>query len=110
MRASVVAHGDTSPVLQPTEHVLDFVTLFVERFIVFVLNFAIFSGRDAGRHAPFDQGISEPVCIIAAIRKKLFCSRQMSKKRRSALIIADGSRRQVQQNGLARAAGDRVQL
>lgn len=34
MRAAVVAGMDTSPVFQPPEHVLDFVTLTVERVIV----------------------------------------------------------------------------
>ena len=73
MSASVVAHGNAPPVLEPAEHVLDFVALFIEDTVIFVLYFAVFSWRDAGCHTFLDQGISEPVSIIAAIRKQFFC-------------------------------------
>jgi hypothetical protein len=77
VRASIVAYGNPAPVLEPAEHVFDLVALFVEYLIVFVLYFAIFLRRDAGRCAFLDQGISEPVGVIAAVRKQFFCNGQM---------------------------------
>jgi len=51
MGAAVVAHGDAAPVLEFSEHVLDFVALAVERGVVAGLDFAITARRDAGDHA-----------------------------------------------------------
>ena len=92
MGASVIAHGDSAPVFETPEHILDFVALFVERFIVLDLDFAVLPWRDAGRNAFFDQGISEPVGIITAIRQKLFCSENPPNQDGSAFIITDLSR------------------
>jgi hypothetical protein len=47
MSAAIVAHGDTAPVLDPTEPVFDLVALAVERGIVGVLDFAVLAWRDA---------------------------------------------------------------
>ena len=42
MGASVIACGDASPVLELGEHVLDFVALAVERFVIVQRLLAVF--------------------------------------------------------------------
>ncbi len=51
MGASVVTGGDAAPVLQLGEHVLDFVTLAVERLVIGNGKLAAFSRRDTGLDA-----------------------------------------------------------
>lgn len=51
MRASVIAHGDASPVFYVAEHVFNFVAFFIEVSIVPVLHFSVFLRRDAGLDA-----------------------------------------------------------
>jgi hypothetical protein len=46
--AAVVARGDTAPVLDPTEHVFDFVALAVERGSVDVLDLRFWRGGMRG--------------------------------------------------------------
>ena len=72
MCATVIAHGDPAPVLDAPEHVLNCMPLLVEIFVVCVLDFAVFLGRDAGRYPPFPQGFPEPVSIITTVCKKFF--------------------------------------
>ena len=60
MSASIVAHGDTAAVLDPTEHVFDFVALAIERGIVGVLHFTVLAWRDTWIDAFADQGGAEP--------------------------------------------------
>lgn len=69
MGTAIIAHGDTPPVLEPSEHVFYFVALFVEFFIVFVLDFAVLLRRGAGRYSLFNQRDPEPVGVITAIRQ-----------------------------------------
>ena len=60
MSAAVIARGGTAPVLDPTEHVFDFVALAIERGIVGVLNFTVLAWRDTWIDAFADQGGAEP--------------------------------------------------
>lgn len=71
MCAAVISCCDAPPVFKFSEHVFYLVTLFIEDFIVFVLDLAVFLGRDARSDAFLDQGLSEPVGIITTIRQKL---------------------------------------
>ena len=89
MGAAVVAHGDAPPVLEPAEHIFNFVPLFIEFPVVFNLDFAVFPWWNAGGYSFFDQRRSEPVSIIATIRKKFFCSGQCVQDKGCALVIAD---------------------
>jgi hypothetical protein len=41
MRASVVTRVDASPILEPAEHILDFVTLAIERAVMLDRYFSI---------------------------------------------------------------------
>lgn len=72
MGASVIAHGDTPPVFKFSEHILYFVALLVERFIVLDLDFAVLFWRNAGRYLFFDQRMAEPIGIIPTISEHLF--------------------------------------
>jgi hypothetical protein len=86
--AAVIACCDAPPVLEFSEHVFDFMALFVERFIVFDLDFAVRFRRDAGRNTLFHERGPEPVGIIPAIRQQGFCLRQNRQQQSRALVIA----------------------
>ncbi len=51
MSAAVVTHGDAAPVFDFGEHVLDFMTLFVELLIVTDTASAVFAGWNARSNA-----------------------------------------------------------
>jgi len=88
MRAAIVAGCDASPVLEFSEHILDFVALFVESRVVFDLLPAIFLWRNT-RLDPFVlQGFPEPIGIIATIREKMFGRWQGIDNQSSAFVIA----------------------
>lgn len=69
MRAAVIAHGDTSPIFESAQHILDFVALFIELLVIRDGHFPILSGRGTGAEASLLQSIAEPICIIPAISK-----------------------------------------
>ena len=110
MGAAVIAHGDAPPVFQFSKHVLDFVALFVECFIVPDLDFAVLLRRDAGRDAFFDQSISEPVRVITPVRQKLFCFWQLVEQQGRALVIAHLACGKLQQDRPATAIGHGMKL
>ena len=58
-----------APVLEFAEHVLDLVALFIKRFIVHDLYFAVLFRWYARCDAFGFQSVHEPVGIIAAIRE-----------------------------------------
>lgn len=72
MGASVIAHGHSPPVLDSSKHVLHFVALLVEYFVVINRGFATFPGRYAGSDSLVMQGFSKPSGIISSIGKQVF--------------------------------------
>lgn len=72
MGASVIARVDASPVLEFGEHILNLVTLLVERLVVVDLPFPVLPWRDTGCNAFFDQGFAEAVGVIPTIGQKVF--------------------------------------
>ena len=72
MRASVVTHCDSAPIFEAFEHEFDFVSLFVEDFIVIDGDFAVLFSGDAGCDSFGCEGLSKPVGIISAIIKQFF--------------------------------------
>jgi hypothetical protein len=88
MCASIVAGVDTSPVLEPSKHVFDFVTLAIELFIVWYGLFTIGFRRDAGIDFSLGEGFPEPVRIIAPVRQKFFGLWQVGQYRLCALEVA----------------------
>jgi hypothetical protein len=88
MGASVISGVDASPVLEPTEHVFDLVTLAIENAVVPDRLFAVGSGRDAGRDAAFGESLAEPVGVIALIAEQLCCGRERVNHQGCTLVIA----------------------
>ena len=72
MSATVISRCDPPPVFEPSKGVFDFVPLFVERLVVIVLDFAALFRRDAWIDPFFDQGVAEPVAVIASIARQGF--------------------------------------
>lgn len=60
-------HGDTAPIFEFSEHILDFMTLFVERFIVFDPCLRFFFGSMQGEISFSSDAALNPVGIVAAI-------------------------------------------
>ena len=108
--APVVAGGDAPPILELGKHILDFVALLIERLVIGQPDFPAFSGRNAGLTASFDQGSSEPIAVIAAIGKKCFGWRQSVKDQPRALVVAHLPLAEQQDEGLAVAVADSVEL
>ena len=93
MGATVIAHGNTPPVLDFGELVFDFVTLFVEFFVVTDTPLTIFAGRDTRSNAFGLQSLPEPICIIAAIGQQRFGLWQFAQQDFCPPVIADLTRR-----------------
>ena len=110
MGAAVIACSDAPPVLQFSKAVFNHVSLFVERFIVFVLYFTIFLWRNAWLDPFVFQGIAEPVRIITAISQQICGLGQLVDERTRAFVIAGLSCGQLQQNRTPMPIGDGVQL
>ena len=110
MCTSVISGCDPSPVFEFTEHVLDFVALLVERFVVFDLYFPIFLWRDTRLDTLVFQGIPEPIGIVAAIRQKVFGRWQGIDNQPSTFVIAHLPFRQQQDDGTAQAIANSVKF
>jgi hypothetical protein len=72
MGASVIAGSDAPPILEPCEHILDFVALLIERLVVGQRDFPAFVEGNAGLAASFGESIPEPIAIVAPVGKKRF--------------------------------------
>ena len=108
MGTAVITHGDAPPVLKFGEHVLDFVPLFVEIFVIINRLFAVLSGRDAGRYSLSSQRRTEPIAVIASICQHFFDSGQFVDKQRSPRVIANIPFSQNHGHWLAVAIADGV--
>ena len=69
MSASVIAGVYAAPVFELAEHVLDFMALSVECPVMRDGDFAIDLRGDAGLDALCNEGVTEPVGIVAAVTK-----------------------------------------
>lgn len=67
MGASVVACVDARPVLEPTKHDPDLVTLPVQRGVVRAGDFAAALGRDAGGGPTLDEGMPKPFSVTTRV-------------------------------------------
>ena len=110
MRTTVIAGCDPSPVFEFAEHVLDFVALLVERFVVFDLYFPIFLWRDTRLDTLVFQGIPEPIGIVAAIRQKVFGQWQGIDNKSGAFVITHLPFRQQHDDRPAHAIANRVKF
>ena len=85
---SVVSCVDTSPVLETSEEVLDFVALPVEDGVVTMLDFVQRMRRDAGSYAALGEGMAEPDRAVGAVGKHGFGVWQSIDEGFGALVIA----------------------
>ena len=88
MGASVITCSDAPPILEPCEHIFDFVALLIEGFIVGQRNSPAFGGGNAGLAALFGKSLPEPIAVIATVGEKRFGGRQGIKDQPCALVIA----------------------
>lgn len=89
MGAAVIAHGNSSPVFEPPEHIFDFMALFIEGFIIGHGVFPVLLWRDAGLNAFVDQGGAQPVGVIAAISEEAFGAWQRVQQQGGPFVITD---------------------
>jgi hypothetical protein len=71
--ASVIACCDAPPVFELGEHVLYFVALAIQGFVIVECLLAIFGWRDARYGALIGQSIAKPVAVVTAIAKQSGC-------------------------------------
>lgn len=61
---------DASPILDPTEHVFDFVALFVEDLVVVDLDFPVGFWGDARGDIALGESLAEPVGVITLVTEQ----------------------------------------
>lgn len=86
MAASVIAHGDTPPILEPSKPVFDLMPLFADFPVVFDLNFTVFLREDAGCYPFFRQRRPELYRILSPIRQAHLAFGQQQEDRPVATI------------------------
>ena len=110
MGTAVIAGVDASPVLDFGEQVFDQVPLFVDRFVVVILDLAVGFWRDAGGDAARGQSAAEPVAVIAFIAQQFLGAWQGIEQQNSALMVAHLSFGEHHYDGPPFAVADCMQL
>lgn len=111
MGAPVIARCDTPPVFEPSEHDLDLVPLFVERFAKVSRRAPPFPGRDAGLNVFGAQGAAELIAVITFVADQRFCAfRQRRIDQFGPDVITGLPSRQAQDQRPAPVIGDSMQL
>ncbi len=72
MGTAIIPHGNPPPILDPPEHDLDCVPLFVEGFAVAAPYWSILARRDAWGDPLLLEGGDEPIGIIPAVGNQVF--------------------------------------
>ena len=72
MGTTVIAHGNPTRILDPPEHDLDFMALFVEGLVVAALCCSVLARWDARGDTLFLEGGDKPIRIIAAVSEQVF--------------------------------------
>ncbi len=99
MCAAIISRCYASPVFEFSKHVFDFVALFVERFVVFMLHLAVSARRDAGGNSFADQLLSKPVAIISPICQQMLAIWQRFDNQPRPFVIAHLPLGQQHDNG-----------
>ena len=110
MGATIVASGDSTPVLEAAEHVLDLVSNPIERAVVAVLDLAGLARRDAGSDALVLERGPIAVAVVALVGDVNVGLGQRVEQGGGALAVADLAFREQQRDGSALAVADGVQL
>ena len=88
MGTSIVAGVDAAPVLELAEHVLDAVTLAIEKPVVRDRDIPGGLGGDARRDALGDQRVAEPIGVVAPVGEQCLCQRQRLLHQRRVFVVA----------------------
>ena len=110
MSALVVASVDAPPVLEPAEHVLDFVPLTIEFAVMSDRGFAVRLRWDAGHDPALGEGSAKPVGIIALVGEQLPGGRQRIDHQSRALVIAHLAFAKQHDDGAPLTIADGMQL
>ena len=108
--ASIVAGGDTAPVLEAGEHVLDPMMLAVKNYVIWIGSLAAPGRGDARGDAPLDQRFSERTAVLATVGDQGGAGRSNVENEAGALVVAHLPGRKQQHDGPALAIAHRVQL
>jgi hypothetical protein len=108
--ASVVSGCNTSPVLEFSEHVLDFVALSVEGFVIIEGAFSVFPVGNAGCGAAFGQLLPEPGTVIASISDQRTSLWQGCQQCPGPFVVADLAGGEMEQNRLSGFVANGVQF
>ena len=101
MGASVVSGCNTAPVLEFSKHILDFVALPVEDFVIVEGMLSVFSAGDAWCDAAFGQFLAEPSAVIASICDQRASLRQGWQQCTGPFVVADLAGGEMEQNRLS---------
>ena len=71
MCASVIAGVDAPPILELSEHVLDFMAVPIEATVIWNLDFAVGFRGNTGLNSTVSKGGAEPICVISLVAQKL---------------------------------------
>jgi len=88
MGAAIITGMNAAPILEPAEHVLDLVTLTIERSVVFDRDPTIGFRRDTGLDAARGKGLAKPIGIIALVAEEFLGVGQGGKHQGRALVVA----------------------
>lgn len=109
-KVSVVAYGDTPPVLEAPEHDLDLVMLAVEDLVVSQIRAAPRHGRDAGGDASLCQAGSEAIAVVATAGEQDRGVWQVRQEQGGADMVPALALGEQHQHGPALVIADGVQL
>jgi len=87
MGASVVSGCNAPPILELAEHVLDFMSLTIEVFVIIDGLLAASGRRNAGCDAFVRQGLAEPVAVVPLVAEQARSIRQGIEHKPGALVI-----------------------
>ncbi len=88
VRTSVIAGMDASPVLEFSEHVLDLVAAAVEFSVEGRRVLPVGFWRYAGGDTALDEGLAEPVRVIALVAQQRFALGKRVNHERGPLVVA----------------------
>jgi hypothetical protein len=108
--AAVISGGDAAPVLEPAEHALDQIALLVDLGIVYDRHLAVLASGNAGRDVQTGQSLAEPVAVVTLVGDQDLGVRQRLQDGSGAAIVADLALGEQQDQWLALAVTDGVQL
>ena len=106
----MVSGGNAAPVLEPAEHALDAVALFVDVGVARDLHLSVRPSRDAWLDPEARQGLAEPIAVVALVGDEHLGVGQVDQHGRGTATVTDLTLGEKQYQGLALAVTNGVQL